>query len=698
MPRPVLITLIVGSLAGACLLARVGMPAGLDGTSIFLSLALVPLATALAWVGAWLGYGSVFHSMLGGLSGSVRAGVFVAGSIGLGVVVTNAVASVWLPGEAWQAWAVVAPGLGLGGWRLVRWRRRTRDDVERASPERMVGWVAVFAVVGIATLVLGASWSPGSQWRSEALGYDTLSYHLMLPREWLMIGRVTPLEHNVYSHLPSGMEAIYAHAAVLLGASRDAPLGLGSNAAVLVAGFVHAMIAIVAAGVTGLLAAEVAHRAGADGPVRALACSVASAASLLVPWTIVTGSSAYNEQVVNLALAGGVLAVIAWPSGRPIALGVVVGLICGAAVLAKPTAMFMAAAPVGLVILATRPRSEWVRVLGAAAAVGLVCLVPWLVRNAAATGNPVFPYAAGVFGTGHWSAEQVARWNAGHHFDGGPIARIAHLFGERGLGHPQWSGAFVVAPIVLGAGALVLQRVRVGVVLLAVAGVQVLAWLGLTHLQSRFLVPMVVPMSVVMAAVIAMGARGRAGVVISVGVLALMASWVVHLVFVTHRAGPVNAGLVAPPAVRSGAALLAESRTQSPREFADLVRVVPTAGGVNLVRERAELRGATILLIGSATPLFFEGTFVYSTTWDESVFVSALRAADGDLSPAIESLRLAGITHALVDQSELDRLRRSGWLDPVITPEVEDALLRDHAQPVFIWPERGIWLVELLER
>ena len=65
-------------------------------------------------------------------------------------------------------------------------------------------------------LIVACTIPPGLTWAVEAWGYDVLSYHLELPREWLAIGRMTGLEHNVYSYLPSLAEAGY----MLIGAMR----------------------------------------------------------------------------------------------------------------------------------------------------------------------------------------------------------------------------------------------------------------------------------------------------------------------------------------------------------------------------------------------------------------------------------------------------------------------------------------------
>ena len=58
-------------------------------------------------------------------------------------------------------------------------------------------WTAAPAV---AVLLVAACSAPGWLWASEFGGYDALSYHLQLPKEWLHLKKITTLDHNVYSH------------------------------------------------------------------------------------------------------------------------------------------------------------------------------------------------------------------------------------------------------------------------------------------------------------------------------------------------------------------------------------------------------------------------------------------------------------------------------------------------------------------
>ncbi|MEZ6319149.1 MAG: hypothetical protein R3B49_10435 [Phycisphaerales bacterium] len=71
------------------------------------------------------------------------------------------------------------------------------------------GWAWIVAVP-IGVLVVACASPAGWLWDSEFGGFDALAYHLELPQEWMQrAGRVWPVDHNVYSYLPSYVEAAY---------------------------------------------------------------------------------------------------------------------------------------------------------------------------------------------------------------------------------------------------------------------------------------------------------------------------------------------------------------------------------------------------------------------------------------------------------------------------------------------------------
>jgi len=108
--------------------------------------------------------------------------------------------------------------------------------------------------------------------------------------------------------------------------------------------------------------------------------------------------------------------------------------------------------------------------------------------------------------------------------------------------------------------------------------------------------------------------------------------------------------------------------------------------------------GSVVYLLGDATPLYFRSPVLYNTTWDKWPLGEAIGAAPNEPGAWTRSLRERGVTLVLVNLAELDRLRKSGWADPRITPETLKAWLGSNGvRPVREWPELGCALFELVE-
>ena len=108
--------------------------------------------------------------------------------------------------------------------------------------------------------------------------------------------------------------------------------------------------------------------------------------------------------------------------------------------------------------------------------------------------------------------------------------------------------------------------------------------------------------------------------------------------------------------------------------------------------------GSVVYLLGDATPLYFRPPVLYNTTWDRWPLGEAIAAAPGEPAQWTRALRERGVRLVLVNFAELERLRRSGWADPRITPEALKAWLeRGGVRPIKEWQELGSALFELVE-
>lgn len=744
------------------------------------------------------------------LTAGVLAGVYVGASVGMGVVGMACVERVacgvvlreperlWLAaalglalmltvshGIGWAGGLVHPVGVfgpvvvGLVGLGVVVWRGLRGGGVGGGvgvwlgRPRLRVSTLA--SVVGVVVMVVASCSMPGWLWGSEFGGFDSLSYHLQLPREWLEGGRIVPLAHNVYSYLPSYMEGAFTHLGAMWGIVMEggAAGGMlaGDGEALVASQLLHAWCAVLAAGLIGRCADRATRMAGLQERACGAARMMAWAVVLVTPWTVVVGSMAYNEMgMVALGAAGMLVAMRVEDEGEEeggwvggwggVRKGALAGMFVGGACCCKPTALFMVGPVVGLMLLATTcmgrggarlgGRVWWRAVLGwsvAGCVMGVLMLLPWLVRNWMHGGNPVFPQMTGVFGSAHWTAEQVLRYRAAHHSDLSVLGRFALLVlptgdpslpagmvAQRGLLHAQFFGFLPLVLVAVGGMAMSRWRRRLmrPMVLLVLGGcAQVCAWALLTHLQARFLVPVLLVGSPLVGLAMAMavsergmgeGVESVAGGVgggrrsmrvrrrllmgaLNVGVV-VQGAWVVMLfmqqgrgepnAFLTTTAGELT-GDVYREAFEGATGLEREAfaREVSPQVYVNLVLGAGRSGG------GVGGDGGLVYLLGDSTALYWRGGLVWHTTYDASPLGELVRAFPGDESRWAAELRSEGmgergVRYVVLNLSELTRLsERSGWYDPAVTPTLARLFLERHGTLLRAWPELGIGVYRL---
>ncbi len=680
--------------------------------------ALVPLAL----LAAALGLGLAVRRVLG----AHASGLGVALALGVALLLVLLLAGGAL-GQLLLSGALLCAG-GIAGlvwcrretWEQVRERwwgiGAATHDVQHAPLDTLARVLLGFAwCVASGMLALACS-LPGLLWPSEFGGYDSLSYHLPLAIEWAGSDRVWPSPNNVYSYLPSGLEAAFAWQASLL-----SELGLHAQGqAFFAAQQLHALLAIASALAIGGACRALVQRLGA-GPTQArLAGASGALFAMAMPWLIVVGTLSYNECGVVLALAACVRVLLSQREApqaggailQPVRMVVVLAMLVGGACASKPTAIIMLGVPIALCLVVLLRPAQLLRSGAVGILVGSAMLAPWMLRNASASGNPVFPFAAGVFARadgsmGHWNTEQVQRFAAGHRFGGTATERLKLLVQadprdpmgtqHRGLRHPQWGEALLLA---LGACVLLGMRCLAApglsgrqrglfVAIALMLPLQVLLWLLTTHVQSRFLLPCLVPACVALGCVVAGAVRVRPTKVRSERELATRGAALAGVVLLA-------AWWRAPSAMSiSGVPL---TQTIAAR-LSDLLPAVQPGFAPDAPPARAEAvvaalpAGTKVLLLGDATPLYFPAERIaWSTTWDESPIVRA---------GGLQGLRTLGFSHVLINFGELARLQRSGFLDPRIDP---DAVLREAQElnragvvPVGVWM-RGAQVLLPLEK
>src|SRR5205807_663778 len=125
-------------------------------------------------------------------------------------------------------------------------------------------------------------------------------------------GRLWPSDHNVYSYLPSFMEAAFLHLGALMpGPSDPVRRMLGDDANwVIACQYLHAGIALIGALLVARLAALLSRRCAIADPAARFFGILAGAFVLCTPWTVVVSTLPYNDAAIIPLLAAAILAII----------------------------------------------------------------------------------------------------------------------------------------------------------------------------------------------------------------------------------------------------------------------------------------------------------------------------------------------------------------------------------------------------
>ena len=526
------------------------------------------------------------------------------------------------------------------------------DDQPVWLPWIVCGVVAPF----VFCLLLGAM--------SPQTDFDVIEYHLGGPKEWFQQGRITRLPHNVYTSFPFLTEMLLLSGMVLLG---DWQWGALAGQAV-IAGFGPlTAIGLYATGrrwfsaSAGWLAVlvwlttpwvyRISIIAYAEG---GLACYLfaALAIGLRIVWAT-TVVPPLRRRDVRSAERPDDSSVTPSPSAAG-ALHFLCGLLAGSAMACKYTGLISVIVPVGVLLAWSAVRSadstsRTKRLILAASlfAAGVIVAVgPWLLKNCVETGNPVFPLAYSVFGGEGRDQAMDDQWRQAHSsHSSSPAARLRDLPVKLTdvVANNDWHSAlmFGLAPIAL----LASWRRKVWCVW-AVIGWQFLSWFLWTHHIDRFYVPMF-PVVALLAGCgagwLTAFASGR-----WCGGL-LMAACVLFNAWIMAHIGGFNAGrtdlnvaahLVASPSQRWLNEEYASGRL--PRDF-------------------------KVLCVGEAALFHAKFPYVYNTVFDRSRFELwfAERTESGGFrlratEEIRKTLRQQGVTHVLVNWSEILRYREPG--------------------------------------
>jgi hypothetical protein len=552
-----------------------------------------------------------------------------------------------------------------------------RGETPSTGAERLVPVLVVAASAPFVLLMLLGAGLPTTD-------FDALAYHLLGPKEWFLAGRMSFLEHNVYTTFPFLAEMFPLVGMVLTG------------------DWYHgALVGQITAAAFAPIGAMAAGRIGAR-TFGGSAGWLAAGLWLTTPWCYRLAVIPYVEGPMLTFATLGVLALVSGPAvGRR---AVTIGLMGGAAMACKYPGLVnvllplaLAAGwrawrmPVGMAVTdaalsqapgtspgptaptgrvpsgAMRAASTLLLVgFGAALAVG-----PWLVRNLFWTGNPVYPLAGALFPSEFWPADLAAKFHAGHRstdFSLGSFRdQVEILFWKS-----DWQHGLFLAWLPLLA--LDFRRARSWFGLLLFGAWLFLAFWGLTHRLDRFFLT-IEPLLAILAAGAAMTVPTLGG------------RWPALALFTIHAV--CNLAYVSTPLCGpNDFAASVAARRQLALNFTPAVRVInelPDHGGA--AAGSAGAAPSRVLVLGEGALFDARRPVVYATVFNRSPFERLVhgpersneRRAPSDIAMSLAAERIEWIVvdwkwvrdyrapgnygySAAVDPVEFRRLEEAGVL------------------------------------
>ena len=504
----------------------------------------------------------------------------------------------------------------LGGlFVLVRFRR----DIE-ILPEGLVSPLGGILMIPVGASLLVLSTSP--------VMYDVLHYHLAFPEQWLMAGGFVEFARESFSYYFSAHGILFSFALSTVGP-------WGANAI----SWWMAVVAIVAAATLG-------SRLGGPG-----AAPWAAACYALTPATLEIIGYANADHAVA-AWAGAALVALTHdvdskPTVRMMALA---GFLGGTAAASKYLAIATVLIPlVAAAVLILRAFESGRRIRAAVLFLVLIAgiavpLAPWIARNVAWTGNPVYPYLVGIFG-GPENSMSLDREIEGNvdlpDSRAGTVAASAGAVVRRtflpryegGLLGLHWLFLLPVAAMVTG------LRPGLRGPLWAATLVGFLCW-GFLVQYVRFLLPVLVPAAALAGVVPA--AFGR-----KVGRLTLGAFTVLLFAVYAWNASVLLSNLNI-DRLATVAGFLNE------RDFR--TRWVDVSPATDFVSDSLP-SGARVLMVAEARSFGLERQVIVEDPYRTPLLVELAGAATSveDLN---QSLHRIGVTHILVNEREIQRMAR----------------------------------------
>lgn len=534
-----------------------------------------------------------------------------------------------------------AVGLAVAGWispgtSLAAPGDEVPSETRSQDPVNWQKWLWLAGIPFGLFILLGSMISP---WE-----FDVREYHLQVPKEWFQGGGVQFLPNNVYGNMPLGteMHALFA----MLFSFGPSDWWWGAHIGKTISG----LFSILSSGLLFAIGCrwKDAYFGGA-----------AAVIYLCTPWVTANSIVGYNEGAMGFYLLAGLLVIsclnlrseplghhVKETTGHWKGASVLLGIFVGSAIACKYTAVLFVALPIALLIaglLRTRaiPLQPGIRISGFFLLGILLIAGPWLLKNLIWIGNPVYPLLESVFQS-HQSPLQIQQWNLAHaanrqawtagHLQSSLLSLLVTY---------KWLNPLVFPLMVM---ALVIARKEKWLmIMIGWVGFSFVAWWLLTHRLERFLLP-VFPLACLVAAFGLTWTRHPAWIVVATSVL---------LMGVGSNLWISTSRLVGDVRVLANLEHL-DLRYQRSRDY-EHPDIVPLSAATQYVAWINENQpAAKVLLLGECRPFTAQFKVIYNTCFDTCETFCRLNGKTPAQAQA--DLKAEGITHLLVNWSELERL------------------------------------------
>jgi len=484
------------------------------------------------------------------------------------------------------------------------------------------GWaLAALALLGCAALMSLLGTLP------PEIFYDSLVYHLALPKLYLLRGRIVPTVHNIYSGLPLGVQMLYGLSLSLsddrLAALLHASFGLWAAASVYVIGRRH-----------------FSSEAGAFAAFAFTLCPIA----LYAGWNCgVDLASAFYCALSLLAL---LKSLDRDEPGEALRWAACSGLLAGFAAGTKYNVLPVALILVLLHAWHSRRLGRPLKGSAAMACAAALAFSPWIVKNMLFFGNPVYPFLTGTLGGGQnisdWRGFLEASSSRGLRETFSSWAAFQDLLlqpwiccvGDWPLG--DWPGPVFILLIPL-AFFMRLESVSEKVAA-QTAAAGYLAW-ALASRLVRYVLPSLPALALCVALVIRRGTLPR---------------WLRHAAW----AAALYAGLFDFQAAYNQGAAIGEWRYSRGRisaaDYLNAERVtygLPYYTAAQFINRELP-KDARVLVLGESRTFYIERDVVASTVFDNNPFWLAARDSKTP-EELLAKVQAMGITHVFLNAEQL---------------------------------------------